>query len=275
MSKLFKLKKFFTIEEAARYLSSMLEENVSETDIYGFALERHLILSVKFNSLIEMSPGYEFADSDLPYSADDSNSFVNRFGHRVFFEDGVMIGEGIWDLSMLGGEFIEIDTLHKTATDEGTWERPRIDAVVLKKNSIFCKLKCLESNINEAPHVLPEGEIRDLAEKRIDCPTLGYYSHKIGIRKEELNRFISLLDDEPPTPQHDEPPAPQHDQKSLGSKERTTLLRLIRSLCKAQGIDLTVRGIVKKLEWVTDNAEDTLSDETLRGIIKKINNLNC
>ncbi len=266
MSKLLKLKKLFTVEEAARYLSSVLEENVSETDIYGFALERDLTLSVTFNSLIEMSPGYEFTESDLPYSADDSNSFVNRFGHRIYFEDGVMIGEGVWDLSMLGGEFIEINALHKEAVGEETWERPRVDAVVLKKNSIFCKLKCLESNVDEAPHVIPEGVARDLNEKRIDCQTLSYYSHRIVIRKEELNRFISFLGDEPPTP--------EPEQKSLGSKERTTLLRLIRSLCKAQGIDLNVRGVVKELEWITDKAEDTLSDETLRKIIKKIRELN-
>ncbi|ENC6708509.1 hypothetical protein ABKY54_003094 [Vibrio harveyi] len=64
MSKLLKLKKFFTIEEAGKYLSSVFEDNVSVSDIYGYALDRHLTLSVKFNSLIEMSPGYEFAESN-------------------------------------------------------------------------------------------------------------------------------------------------------------------------------------------------------------------
>lgn len=267
MSKLLQLKKFFTMKEAASYLSSVLEESVSETDIYGFALDRHLTLSVKFNSLIEMSPGYEFADADLPYSADDNNCFVNRFGHRVFFEDVVMISEGIWDLSMLGGEFIEIDALHKTATGEGTWERPRIDAVILKKNAIFCKLKCLGSNIDEAPHVIPEGEARDLTEKRIDCLTLGYYSHNIVIRKEELSRFIDSLDDEP-----EATPVIAED-KPLMARERNILLKMIGAFCNELNIDPSARGVTTSVQAMTELAGTPISDDTIRKILKDVSTL--
>lgn len=265
MSKLIKLKKFFTVDEAAKYLSCLLEENVSEVDIYGFALDRHLTLSVKFNSLIEMAPGYEFAESDLPYSADDNNSFVNRFGHRVFFEDGVMIGEGIWDLPMLGGEFVDIDTLHKTATGEESWERSRTNAVILKKNSIFCKLKCLELNSGKGSHVIPEGEALDMTEKRIDCLTLNYYSHTIVIRKEELNRFISSLDDEQSVK-----PEITEEAKPFTARERNTLLTLVGALCKEAKIDPTLRGVSASVKAMTELVGAPISDDTIRKIFKEI-----
>lgn len=265
MSKLLKLKKFFTIDEAAKYLSSVLEEDVSETDIYGFALERHLTISVKFNSLIEISPGCELSESDLPYNANNSNSFVNRLGHSIYFEDGVVISEGIWDLSMLGGEFIEIDSLHKSATDGRTWECPRVDAVILKKNSVFCKLKCLESNLDEAPHVISDGEVRDLTEERIDCLTLGYYSHRLVIRKEELNRFIHSLDDEQTVI-----PVITEEDKPLASRERNTLLTLIGVLCNDLGINPSVRGVTASVQAMTELAGTPISDDTIRKILKEV-----
>jgi hypothetical protein len=179
-----------------------------------------------------------------------------------------MIGEGIWDLSMLGGEFIEIDALHKVATGEVTWERPRIDAVVLKKNSIFCKLKCLGSNIDEAPHVIPEGEARNLAEKRIDCLTLGYYSHNIVIRKEELSRFIDFLDDEP-----EAKPVIVEEDKPLMARERNILLKVIGAFCNELNIDPSARGVTASVQAMTELAGTPISNDTIRKILKDVSTL--
>ncbi|MGR5246070.1 hypothetical protein ACP3VU_15250 [Vibrio sp. PNB23_22_6] len=63
MSKLLKLKKFFTLEEAARHLSSSLEEEVTKVDIYNLALEGHLTVSVRFQGVFVMSPGRVFEDA--------------------------------------------------------------------------------------------------------------------------------------------------------------------------------------------------------------------
>ncbi|HCE3709038.1 hypothetical protein HJ144_11360 [Vibrio parahaemolyticus] len=265
MSKLLKLKKFFTIEEAGKYLSSVFEDNVSVSDIYGYALDRHLTLSVKFNSLIEMSPGYEFAESDLPYSANETNSFVTRFGRTVFFEDGVMIGEGIWDLSMFGREFMEIDVLHKKSVGETAWESSTVDSIILKRNSIFCKLKALESQIDTGPHVIPEGIAQDLSESRVDCPSLDYYSHKLVIRKEELDRFILSLDDDPLVT-----PTLTEGEKPLATKERNSLLTLIVALCEQLKIDPLARGAATALQQATELSGTPLGKETIRQILLKV-----
>ncbi len=48
MSKLFKLKEWLIIPEAARHLSAVFDEEVNEADILRLALDKHLKLSVNF-----------------------------------------------------------------------------------------------------------------------------------------------------------------------------------------------------------------------------------
>jgi hypothetical protein len=48
MSKLFKLKNWLTIEEAAKYLSNAFTELVTESDVLRLALDGRLKLSVNF-----------------------------------------------------------------------------------------------------------------------------------------------------------------------------------------------------------------------------------
>jgi hypothetical protein len=48
VSKLFKLKKWLTLSEAARHLSIVFGEEVAKADVLRLALDRHLKLSVNF-----------------------------------------------------------------------------------------------------------------------------------------------------------------------------------------------------------------------------------
>lgn len=48
MSKLFSLREWVTVPEAAKYLSVIFGEEVTEADVLRFALDRHLKLSVNF-----------------------------------------------------------------------------------------------------------------------------------------------------------------------------------------------------------------------------------
>ncbi|EKO3415605.1 hypothetical protein ACOIPL_001098 [Vibrio fluvialis] len=268
MSKLLKLKRFFTLKEASKYLSSAFEENVSVSDIYSFALDRHLTLSVKFNSVIEASVGYEFAESELPYRANESNSFVSRFGSRIFFEDGVMITEGIFDLSLFGREFMDLNRLYMQSIGEVAWECSPVDSVILKKNGFYYKLKGIESQIDEGPHVVPEGRNLDRSESRVDCRTLNYYAHTLVIRKEELDRFISAQDDEAPVD-----PIPVEDEKPLATRERNTLLTVIGALLKEQGITPSDRGVASAIQLMTETIGSVVSENTIRKILGQISDI--
>lgn len=56
-SKLFKLKKWLTLNEAARHLSGICGEEVTVADILRLALDKHLRLSVNFVNHTSARPG--------------------------------------------------------------------------------------------------------------------------------------------------------------------------------------------------------------------------
>ncbi len=59
-SKLFQLKNWLTIPEAAKYLSIMFGEEVNESDVLRLALDRHLKLSVNFVNHAHAKRGEKF-----------------------------------------------------------------------------------------------------------------------------------------------------------------------------------------------------------------------
>lgn len=61
-------------------------------------------------------------------------------------------------------------------------------------------------------------------------------------------------------------------EKPLGSKERNSLLILIGALCKEVGINPNDRGIATSLELMTQNIGAPLTDDTIRNILKQIEN---
>ncbi|MDD1826799.1 hypothetical protein LRP52_31935, partial [Photobacterium sp. ZSDE20] len=232
-----------------------------------YALDRHLTLSVKFNSLIEMSPGYVFAEEDLPYGANELNSFTISLGRRVFFEDIVMIDEGIWDLSMLGRELMSVDALQQNALGGKTWRSSPIDSVILKKNGIYCKLKGLESNIDAGPHVIPEGMVRDFSENRVDCRSLDYYDHEIVIKTHELTRFIQSLDDEKPDDLKGEP--------STSTKELNSHIIFARGLMEMAGIDPAKKGYTTAIKVAIETNGLSMSENTIRKMCKQVREATC
>lgn len=57
MSRIFKLKKWLTLADGARYLTAALNEPISVSDIYQLALDGHLILSAHFVNHTQAYPG--------------------------------------------------------------------------------------------------------------------------------------------------------------------------------------------------------------------------
>ncbi|MFM2612977.1 hypothetical protein [Vibrio campbellii] len=131
MSKLFKLKKFFTLDEAARHLSSSLEEDVTKADIYSLVLDGQLTVSIRFQGMLTMSPGRIFEDTadeaspnmtiskgmalgeDIkePYIIPKTSGFPMSLREWLFLGREIMYVGGVWDLSMLGQEHEYIKAL--------------------------------------------------------------------------------------------------------------------------------------------------------------------
>jgi hypothetical protein len=136
-SKLFKLKQWLTLPEAAKHLSGVCGEEVTEADILRLALERHLKISVNLVNRAHVKPGkvIHFDDEKLislleqGIYPDELTWTVSLFsdeprllnlkiakGKYLKTEDTVGIIEGVWDLPMIGGERIYVERLYHLLT---------------------------------------------------------------------------------------------------------------------------------------------------------------
>lgn len=123
MSKLLKLKKYLTIDDAARYLSKSLEEPVTIADIYELALDNELTVSVRIinqafavagqyidgqcdeNNQLEVDTNLLTGEPlDTPYSISLDEALQVEEDKWLVFDKTINAIEGLWDLAMIGLE---------------------------------------------------------------------------------------------------------------------------------------------------------------------------
>lgn len=126
MSNILKLRKWLSIQDAAKYLTRALGEPVEPSDVLRFGLERQLTLSVDIvnrprgcighmvsieDAVVTKMPWFP-THPDLPTETRlglptaDGKSIVQ-------FEDQDVPVEGIWDLPMHGGERLDVESLYQ------------------------------------------------------------------------------------------------------------------------------------------------------------------
>lgn len=127
-SKLFKLKEWLTVPEAARHLSNLFGEEVSEADVLRLALDRHLKLSVNFINQVYGKRGKLIAYEDeenlpaefrsilatLPEEQKDKIvSGFKKLGtfdeHFVCLDKKITTIDGVWDLPLVAGQLYVIE----------------------------------------------------------------------------------------------------------------------------------------------------------------------
>ncbi len=122
MSKLFKLKVWLTIPEAAKYLSAALSEDVSDADVLRLGLDGHIKLSVHF---LNMAWGkqwvpvtiedvewelYASPDGDMIRSPKNGTVWVSQDDTRQLSTTIQQLDAEAWDLPMIGAEEITVRT---------------------------------------------------------------------------------------------------------------------------------------------------------------------
>lgn len=127
MNRLFKLKKWLTIPEAARHLAIVFGEEVSESDVLRLALDGHLKLSVNFanhakarrGKVIPLSeantaPGL-YREGEEPYQV----VLALRLNERDFLEldERIATLDGILDLPFVGNEQLDVEYKYQQLTD--------------------------------------------------------------------------------------------------------------------------------------------------------------
>ena len=136
MKKLFTLKKWLTLQEAARYLTIVFGEEVREADVLRLALDGHLKLSVNFVNHararkgevvpIEEAKYTEFLFGSVPrLSIPEEHKGkpimvmrgINLDDKRVLnLDSDVVTLNGVYDLVMLGNERLDIEHKYQMLT---------------------------------------------------------------------------------------------------------------------------------------------------------------
>jgi hypothetical protein len=162
---LFKLKEWLTVPEAAKHLSTIFGEEVSEADILRLALDGHLKLSVYFVNHATARRGkvvpYEEAEWYSTKSISMFNSLLpdklkkneikeycimkslNIDDHRYLnLEDEVITIRGVWDLSMVGNERLDVEHEYQNLTDGPEVTLLGLDgAFVENEDGVMCQIQ--------------------------------------------------------------------------------------------------------------------------------------
>ena len=138
MGKLFNLKEWLTVADAARHLSIVFGEDVTEADVLRLALDGRLCLSVYFvnhatarrGKTVPLNeaktvPGIPLKDGNpcepyevilgLRYSLKHPDGQVEE--KVVQFDKKIVSIDGVWDLSMFGGEHLDVEHKYQMLTN--------------------------------------------------------------------------------------------------------------------------------------------------------------
>ncbi|MDX2470963.1 MAG: hypothetical protein QNL04_10355 [SAR324 cluster bacterium] len=306
MSKLFKLKEWLTLDEAAAHISNVLGEAATVADLYRFSLDGHLKLSVDFVNHAHARKGkwvktedveFELVEScpftgeklDIPYDRTTNNELHVSEDDWIYLEKLVVSIDGIWDLAMIGAERLDIEHNYQQLTSGPEVTLMNLEGAFVQQGDVICQLQ--ESFYNK-PFQTDSKTATKLYEQEFLNGDDSEEDIVQKIREKHLKKFLSgKLNDNDYFPAGGLPddcvlvvrtkeitrfiqsledtPA---QEKPLTSKERNSLLVLIGALCKEVEIDPNERGVAASLVAMTEILGAPLTDDTIRKILSQIEN---
>ena len=162
VSKLFKLKKWLTVAEAARHLSIVFGEEVRESDVLRLALDGHLKLSVNFvnHARARCGPVVPMENAKLWQAPSDLASTlkipaehagkplmmlqgININGKEVLeLTDEVVSLDGVYDLPMIGAERLDVEHKFQQLTGGPAVTLSNLEgAFVAREDGHLCQLQ--------------------------------------------------------------------------------------------------------------------------------------
>lgn len=318
MKKLFKLEKWLTLAEASKYLSSELKEEVGESDVLKLVVEGRLKLSVKFDNYIFARKGKIIGDE-----GDDSNNLplaLNRYPpliktiiseqSKTTYKDGINCKNkfvleqevvrltGVYEMSMLGCERLEIKKMYQVKTNGPAVHQNNSNGILIKDedNAIYQLLE-----INDLKSI-PDGSIEKLLDLEHKIEKLPFdselakslttiYNHHRKIYNTkylEASNSSQILESFSPILEFPntciwvfqnkslrefmeaENKLNNIEEKPIGTTERNTLLTIIEALCRNSDLDTKARGTAIKIAKMTDSINAPITDDTIRAALFKI-----
>ncbi len=145
MNKLYKLKKWLTLQEATNHISMALDEQVTEADIYRFALDKHLTLSVNFvNGTCAFLGQRDSSNKGLWLNLDklstEEINILNDYWLPSLDKTQVRYIQGVWDLTLLGSEAIDLEFYYQKLTSGLDVTLAGFEGVFVKKDDVYASL---------------------------------------------------------------------------------------------------------------------------------------
>jgi hypothetical protein len=282
MKKLLKLKKWLTVAEAAGHLSTLFEETVSEADVLRFALDGHLTLSVYFvnGARGRCGPAVRMAIEGIKRTngqekLNDCNNLIVdpstrevEFSHEIGglpLGDGRSIGyvgqttllDGVWDLTMLGHEKLEIEQRYQTLTEgpevdmrfrDGPLDHP----IVFREDGTYCQIHEWQNDSLRYSHRYHPAGYHPADALPADSV--------IVVRTSALHDLAARLSEQD-----------QKVEKSIERRERTTLLVIIAALASIARVDLKKpSSAAQAIETQTDLMGARVAARTIENHLKII-----
>lgn len=277
MSKLFKLKEWVTIPDAARHLSQIVNEPVSEADILQMALDGHIKISVYFPNRAKARVGRVIPYKDVPRNElptiDGKGTFTYLDGHPlndlpkgelpdsetpfIHFEEGVVSIDGIWDLAMQGNERIDIEFDLQQLIGGPEVTMMNIEGTFLNRSD--GAWAALQERFPDRVTVDAGGKKKTIKGSYYPAGGLGTDCTRV-IRVSEIMALQSKLDG-------------SALNKTVSTRERNTLLAIIGVLCKEAGFDYTKSAKTAALiESTAAQLGVSIGETTIEGHLKKVSN---
>ena len=223
MKKLLKLKDWLTVPDAARHLSILFGEDVTEADVLRFGLDGRLTLSAYF-----VNPKYGRCGKIIPRADAETKEISIESGNvkwaikkgcllkegRAFSFGEITIFEGVWDLSMLGAERTQVEHKYQSLTGgPDTVLYSKDGALVNRPDGIWGQLLINDEQDEEQYELHPTGGLPSDAV--------------FVVRTSALQDLEALMSETEPS-----------RSRPIGQRERDTLLVIIAALAEVQGIDV-------------------------------------
>lgn len=307
---------WLTVPDAARHLSIVFGEVVSEADVLRLALDARLRLSVYFvnhatarrGKTVPLSEAKKVPGIPLDKDGKPCEPYEVILGLRMLIKhpdgqvenkvvqfDGKIVSiEGVWDLSMLGGERLDVEHKYQMLTngvevtlvnidgsyvwglDGELWElQNSFEDIEFYAGSIAqlekLKLHIAVNNIGaaEAEKLLnrhKEDRKEFLEQKKSRPASESYYpagglpdDSVLVVRTDALRKFEESINS---------PPASA--EKPMTTTERNTLLTIIAALCDYSAIVPAERGAASQIVKMSEEIGAPVSDDTIRNVLAKI-----
>lgn len=276
--KLFRLREWLTIDEAASHLANVLGEEVTKADVFRLSLDGHLTLSVDLVNHARAHLGRVVPFKDVPMlempALDDENRIVQMpQGHLidrvseiaedtrfVCFDSEVVSIKGVWDLTMLGGDRIEISDMFY-----GLVGGPPVELVSLEGTFVSHPDGRWAQLLEQLPEDPPEKRLGIPKKQPAYYPPSGLPADSIlVVRTSALTAFQARL--------AEPSPLVAADDRQMGTRERDTLLKLVVGMAvEAYRYDPNAARSAIPAEIASDLAKHgvAVTDDTVRKYLKE------